>query len=126
MSMPALSIRQPWAWAICAGHKDVENRSWNTRLRGRFAVHAGGRPPEAADIRWIRETIGVEMPAELTRGALIGWATLVDVIDDSHSPWAQPDQLHWLIADGQLWPEAIPCRGRLGFFHPPELTAAPQ
>jgi ASCH domain-containing protein len=44
MLMPALSIRQPWAWAICAGCKDVENRSWNTKHRGPFVVHAGGHP----------------------------------------------------------------------------------
>lgn len=29
-----LSIQQPWAWAIAAGHKRVENRSWSTRYRG--------------------------------------------------------------------------------------------
>ncbi len=26
--MKALSIKQPWAWLICAGYKDIENRSW--------------------------------------------------------------------------------------------------
>jgi len=26
--MKALSIKQPWSWLICAGYKDVENRSW--------------------------------------------------------------------------------------------------
>jgi hypothetical protein len=126
MSMPALSIRQPLAWAICAGHKDVENRAWNTRRRGRFAVQAGGRQPAPAAIQWIRDTIGLEVPADWQRGALIGVATLVDIIDVSDRPWAQPGQLHWFIADGRLWPEAILCRGQLGFFHPPELAAAPE
>ncbi len=37
----ALSIRQPWAWLIAAGIKDVENRSWPTTKRGRIYVHAG-------------------------------------------------------------------------------------
>ena len=121
MSLPALSIRQPWAWAICAGHKDVENRSWKTSHRGLFVVHAGGRSPAAADIAWIRDTLGIVVPADLTRGALIGVARLVDIVEGSDSPWAQPDQLHWLIADGELWSHPIPCRGRLGFFRPPEL-----
>ncbi len=26
--MKALSIKQPWAWLICAGYKDIENRTW--------------------------------------------------------------------------------------------------
>ncbi|NBF09766.1 ASCH domain-containing protein [Pseudomonas sp. Fl4BN1] len=38
--MKALSIRQPWAWLIIHGGKDVENRSWHTKYRGRFLVHA--------------------------------------------------------------------------------------
>ena len=24
--MKALSIRQPWAWLICSGYKDIENK----------------------------------------------------------------------------------------------------
>jgi len=38
--MIALSIQQPWAWAIIHGGKDVENRTWPTKFRGRFLVHA--------------------------------------------------------------------------------------
>jgi hypothetical protein len=45
--MKALSIRQPWADAILAGHgmtnpnvaKRVENRSKRTHFRGRFLIH---------------------------------------------------------------------------------------
>ena len=41
----ALSVRQPWAWAIIHAGKDVENRSWQAvnhglRRRGRIAIHA--------------------------------------------------------------------------------------
>jgi len=38
--MKALTIRQPWAWAIFHAGKDIENRDWPTRLRGRIAIHA--------------------------------------------------------------------------------------
>lgn len=38
--MKVLSIRQPWAWLIMTGLKDIENRTWNTDFRGRFAIHA--------------------------------------------------------------------------------------
>ena len=30
----AISIRQPWAWLIVNGYKDVENRIWPANLRG--------------------------------------------------------------------------------------------
>lgn len=39
--MKALSILQPWAWLITAGHKDIENRRWWTNYRGPFLIHAG-------------------------------------------------------------------------------------
>jgi hypothetical protein len=34
--IPALSIRQPWAWLICHAGKNIENRPWRTQFRGRF------------------------------------------------------------------------------------------
>src|SRR5690606_36026391 len=38
---PVLSIRQPWAWLICNGGKDIENRNWRTLYRGHVFIHAG-------------------------------------------------------------------------------------
>jgi hypothetical protein len=37
--MRALTVRQPWAWAIFHG-KPVENRSWATKYRGDLLIHA--------------------------------------------------------------------------------------
>lgn len=36
----ALTVCQPWAWAIVAGFKSVENRTWDTKFRGTLAIHA--------------------------------------------------------------------------------------
>jgi ASCH domain len=38
--MKAPSIRQRWAWLIVNGHKDIENRAWPTKFRGRVLIHA--------------------------------------------------------------------------------------
>ena len=41
MSAPALSIRQPWAWAICNAGKTIENRAWRScKYRGPVWIHA--------------------------------------------------------------------------------------
>ena len=37
----ALTIRQPWAWAILHASKDIENRGWSTNFRGRFCLACG-------------------------------------------------------------------------------------
>lgn len=39
--MKALTVRQPWAWAIIHGGKDVENRTRHTKHRGQLYIHAG-------------------------------------------------------------------------------------
>ena len=38
--MKALTVSQPWAWAIISGRKRVENRTWSTPVRGRIAIHS--------------------------------------------------------------------------------------
>jgi len=38
-----LSIRQPWAYLITRSSKDIENRSWPTKYRGPFLIHASLR-----------------------------------------------------------------------------------
>lgn len=56
--MRALSIRQPWAWAIVHAGKRVENRSRNTNIRGHFLIHAAKEctaKEYAIAARWMAE-----------------------------------------------------------------------
>ena len=41
--MKTLSIRQPFASFICRVIKTIENRSWDTKYRGKLLIHASGR-----------------------------------------------------------------------------------
>jgi hypothetical protein len=48
----AISLSQPWASAIALDLKSIETRSWQTKYRGRIAIHASARPgrgPGAAE-----------------------------------------------------------------------------
>jgi hypothetical protein len=92
--MKALSVRQPYAWLIIHGHKDIENRTWPTRYRGAFLVHASATLHGTADQReglrsWVRQRFGVEVPEDddLERGGIVGEASVVDVVKRSSSPW---------------------------------------
>ena len=38
--MKAISVRQPWAWAIISALKDIENRGWPIHYRGDILIHA--------------------------------------------------------------------------------------
>ncbi|WP_256988035.1 MULTISPECIES: hypothetical protein [unclassified Rhodococcus (in: high G+C Gram-positive bacteria)] len=42
-AMKALTVQQPWAWAIMHGGKVIENRTQNWNYRGPLAIHAGQR-----------------------------------------------------------------------------------
>lgn len=83
--MKALSIRQPWAWLIIHGGKNVENRTWHTKHRGRFAIHAsqGLTRLEYHAARDFALERGVEVPAfaDLQRGGIVGTVFLADSRD---------------------------------------------
>ncbi|MDA3900047.1 MAG: ASCH domain-containing protein [Spirochaetes bacterium] len=42
MKVKCLSVKNPISYLICAGIKDVENRSWNTEYRGTVFIHSSG------------------------------------------------------------------------------------
>jgi hypothetical protein len=75
--MKALSIRQPWAWLIITGHKDVENRSWTTTYRGPLLIHAARRADDVmADIE-NRYGVSIDRTA-LQFSGIIGRVELVE------------------------------------------------
>ncbi|MFF7681495.1 hypothetical protein ACFZA2_01950 [Microbacterium sp. NPDC007973] len=81
--MRILTVRQPWAWAIIHGGKDVENRVRNIAgdYRGAVAIHAGLAPFEKdnAASRAHVAAHGGETDTVLHYGGIIGVVDLVDV-----------------------------------------------
>lgn len=113
--MKALSIRQPWAEAIVSGHKPVENRTWSTKFRGEFLVHASSRLDKAAIAFCETRGTGVLKADELVLGAIIGKVELYDVVTELKSPWFF-GPYGFLFRNPIRFPEPIPCKGKLGFF----------
>ena len=76
--MRALTLQQPWAWAIAHAGKRLENRRWAYLRKGfvaslprtRIAIHAGHKRPAAWDCDHL-EAAGVELPAAAMRGGRI-------------------------------------------------------
>ena len=123
--MKALSIRQPWAWLIIHGGKDVENRSWSTHYTGPLAIHAG-KGMSAADFDNAVDLAAKILPADhrffamtrqdFARGGVIGvaWLQSCTCLNPT-SPWAMVYGCHWNLRDPRLIP-FHPCKGRLGLF----------
>ena len=83
MILPALSVRQPWSWAITQGLKPWENRPRRFHYRGPLLIHASKTLP-LADYAFgavlIEELTGRSPPARDTieRGGIVGAAVLTD------------------------------------------------
>lgn len=123
--MQALSIRQPWAWLIVNGFKDIENRSWPTKVRGRFLIHAASamtREEWLSAVQFAHYRCGVTKAAlqagcefdQLMRGGIVGQAEIVDCVEQSESRWFVGPQ-GFLVAKASPTP-FVQMRGRLGFF----------
>lgn len=125
--MKALTIRQPWAWLIANGFKDIENRSWRTNYRGKFYIHAaktmsasdkavalslynGFFPDSNVPIKDAPDTIN------LLLGGIIGVAEIVDCVSESDSKWFEGDY-GFVIKNAKTLPFTS-CIGRLRFFEP--------
>jgi hypothetical protein len=161
--LKTLSIRNPWAYLVAYGVKDVENRSWKTDYRGDFLIHCSGKPddwPYHSDLpprvlERVRKNRAMKTPFEkldpdlkgwvrlfnfcvshyhlpevmpddreqsdkmardalkefgpaLRSGAIIGQATLVDIVyNKSKSHWAEKNAFHWIVENPKVFDEPI-------------------
>ncbi|MEO5920469.1 MAG: ASCH domain-containing protein [Pseudolysinimonas sp.] len=136
-----LTVRQPWAWAIVHGGKDVENRSRNLagKYRGPVAIHAAANELPADQHFEAAKAISTitgylplfTLPEGL--GAILGVVDLVDVhraadcvhglIPTPCSEWAEPGSWHLKLANPRPLAKSIPWRGMLGLQHAPVALA---
>ncbi len=127
--MKAITLRQPWAWAIINAGKDIENRDWKTHFRGRVAIHAAvgmtrGEYDRTCDyIRGVNREIRIPAYEDLERGAIIGTAEIIDCVQESDSPWFM-GEYGFVLARPRRLPEPIPCKGMLSFWAVPQNIEA--
>lgn len=147
--LPALSLHQPFAWAVVYAGKNVENRSTRTTIRGPVVIHATkhedrayyrwacewmvsrglARCPslpdlrprtEAAIERWER---AIEIPAidAFDRGCLYGVAKLVDVLDKwtPEQGWKMHGK-HGYVLEAMQPIRRKPWHGMPGWFYVPK------
>ncbi len=117
--MRAVSVRQPWAWLLAAGWKDIENRGWNPQFPTWLAVHAG-KKIEPGLQTFFECDLGIEI--SMHTSAVIG-AILVDAcVSGSHgtdSPWYAGES-GWTVKGAVLLRDPIQnVLGALGCFRLP-------
>lgn len=152
--MLALSVQQPYSWAILRGGKTVENRR-NKRGPGaaratfnrpgaRIALHAGQRYAGPEAHRFVANVSGVPIgdpggPRSDTAwafGAFIGLVTIesVHLAEECYdpasgrlcSPWAEEHAAHLVLADPLVLHRPVPAPGRLGLWSVDDATVVAQ
>lgn len=128
--MRALSIKQPWAWCIVNGIKDIENRTWKTSYRGPVLIHASRQFDEGFDwkgFKWICEQQNIKRPLiqEFLKGYIIGQAELIDCVDSHPSSWFT-GPWGFVLGSPKAFKDPIPYRGMLGIFNIPDRVVIGQ
>lgn len=122
--MKCISIRQPWAWLIAAGYKDIENRSWATKFRRECFIHASAGMTKAEYFECVEIALKINpklsnriMPgyADLKRGGIIGKCEICDVVTHSDSPWFF-GPVGWRVRNAIQFSQLHPLKGQLSFF----------
>jgi hypothetical protein len=119
--MKAISIQQPWAWAIFNG-KPVENRTWSTSYRGPLLIHAGKKFDKAGWEEFLSiwnsaSPLGVGQDVVVC-GGFIGIVDMVDCVQKHDSPWFFGPRGFVFANPRRI--EFLPYRGKLGIFDVPE------
>lgn len=129
--MKAITVQQPWAWCIAAGHKKVENRSWVTSYRGPLAIHAG-RTLDTPNIDLVKNmlvelgvvpTLATPVPQQhlAATGAVVAVVDLTGICTDSArcycGPWAALGPNHWKLDNVHALAEPVPARGAQGLWN---------
>ena len=117
--MKALSIQQPWAWAIIYAGKNIENRPRRTSHRGTFAVHASLQPRRDWKQWYPQRARKVPPIEEWALGAVIGFVDLDGVVEDHRSKWFGGDNFGYILTNPRPLRTPIFCKGTLGFWDVP-------
>lgn len=119
--MKAISVLQPWAHLVIHGGKDIENRDWPTRVRGRVAIHASKRldKVQMGEAMEVMHRLGMSKPCiaphAIAFGAVIGTVEIVDCVQRSDSPWFFGDY-GFVLRNPRPLVKPVLCRGALGWW----------
>lgn len=107
MNEVAISVKQPWAYLLCAGIKDIENRTWRLPKKyigRRVYIHASAKPwTWNAILYYITDKMvdvfkglgfNGEWVRNLTTSAIIGYVVFSECVINHPSLWAERSIIH--------------------------------
>jgi hypothetical protein len=143
ISIPALTLTQPWASLVACGAKRIESRSWTTGRRGWLAIHASKAFPldaqRFAETPVVRKALlaagYIRQPGDestcsswqLPSGQVIAIARLTCIVrlpseelrvDEQERAFGNytNGRYAWIFAEVHSLPLQMPARGSLGLW----------
>lgn len=121
MPRHAISLQQPWAYAVLHLGKNIENRKWSTKFRGPIVIHASKKIDREAEVWLFRN--GYQFPSEkYPTGGYVGEVTIMDCfrkddeeLEEHPNPWAFGPYC-WTLKHPVAYEALIPAKGRLGIY----------
>ncbi len=134
--MKALTLWQPWSWAIAHAGKRIENRSWKppaSILGQRIAIHAGKKLDldacaglECEDNIQLPRMYFHEPKNAFVHSAVESTATVLGWTEDlghSHPQYLWlTGPIGWVFDDVFALPNPVHCRGAQGLWNLPSAT----
>ena len=124
--MRAITVKQPWAYSIFRGGKDVENRTQNlvASLPIELAIHVSRSPD--MDARFPRGYTHLRDLPEANdqgeRGKIIGVVTLVAIVESHDSVWYQGGRYAYVFENPRLLKTPLEARGFQSHWEVPAET----
>lgn len=126
--MRALTLWQPWAWAVAAGKKTVENRPWappKSAIGETIAIHAGKVYDEDGEAFLRKHGVAI-VPGMGIHGAILGTVRIDGFVElgQLHPDPVLLDPMFfgrfgWKLSQARLFLEPVECKGALGLWRIP-------
>jgi len=120
--MKCLSLKQPWAWLMTNGLKDIENRKWRSNYRGRLLIQASKTwDQEGYDFiqNHLEDSERLLLPERYDFGAIIGVVNMVDCVNHHPSKWFF-GPWGFVFEAPRAFQNPIPYKGQLSIFDIPD------
>lgn len=119
-----LTVKNPWAYLIAIGAKDIENRSWKTNFRGTILIHTSAKMDYPLfTAKQFEESLHEDVQNKITgkdlpMSSIIGQVDIVDCVQDHPSIWAEEGMYHWVLENAILYPIPISnVKGKLSIWN---------
>lgn len=111
----AISLREPWIYAILHLDKDIENRKWKSKFVGRLYLHAS-KTFDHAGYDHIVNVLKLELPRphQFLLGGIVGSVDITGYVVEHESMWFQGPFGYVLKNPREL--RYTPLKGQLGIF----------